>query len=490
MMDLQGIAVAVGLLDIWHWLSPKVISIGSFGDYVFFKFILDFLEDKIQDLTEGIVGRMMDLIAIIATAVLTIWIMFQGYRMVTGQMRESAVALVTNTARAVVIVGAAISFSLFNGSLTEFFTTDLKNEIHYVVTGESGGPEDKIDENLGWMQVAMTSLDMLDTVGDPGLSDEKGRAGMMIGIGSGGPAIVAGAMLLLYQVAMAMFIGFGPLFILCLLFDYTKSLFQRWLFYGIGTLFSMAMLSAMTSIALDMVTRVAAAMWGGAIAGNLLLGDNVVGGYNSQAIQQGGMGMILTMLLITVPPMAASFFQGTLGQFTWGSAFASGAAASRMMGPSGQAPGTPGYVPGTGGQSQQPGGGTGQQTSSGNQTGGYGNQSGGYGNQATNTYASGGSGAGGGGGAAAQDQVKQGSQLAGRDMSTYSSTGTQLPQATPMSPELQHAPQHYGAGASSSTGGGGSALAGAPGGGGATPTTTPGSPQTQPPGPPNKPTPT
>lgn len=478
MMDLQGIAVAVGLLDIWHWLSPKVISIGSFGDYVFFKFILDFLEDKIQDLTEGIVGRMMDLVAIIATSVLTIWIMFQGYRMVTGQMRESAVALVTNTARAVVIVGAAISFSLFNGSLTEFFTTDLKNEIHYVVTGESGGPEDKIDENLGWMQVAMTSLDMLDTVGDPGLSSEKDRAGLLIGIGSGGPAIVAGAMLLLYQVAMAMFIGFGPLFILCLLFDFTKSLFQRWLFYGIGTLFSMAMLSAMTSIALDMVTRVAAAMWGSAIAGNLLLGDNIVGGYNSQALQQGGMGMILTLLILTVPPMAANFFQGTLGSFLPYAQIGGAAAASSITsrystnqpGPQGQPPGS--YQPSApAAQSAAP---TSQNA------GGFNNPSS---STATNTYAATGGTSGGAQSGASQDQVKQGSQLAGRDMSTYSSTGTQLPQATPMSPELQHAPTHYGPGASSSTGGGGT-LAGGPTGGG-TPT-SPGSPQAKPSGPPNR----
>uniref|UniRef100_UPI003D3036BD type IV secretion system protein n=1 Tax=Klebsiella pneumoniae TaxID=573 RepID=UPI003D3036BD len=35
-------------------------------------------------------------------------------------------------------------------------------------------------------------------------------------------------------------VGLGPLFILCLLFDQTKQLFQRWLFYGIGTMFSMA----------------------------------------------------------------------------------------------------------------------------------------------------------------------------------------------------------------------------------------------------------
>ncbi|MEA5188220.1 hypothetical protein VB151_18995, partial [Xanthomonas fragariae] len=30
----------------------------------------------------------------------------------------------------------------------------------------------------------------------------------------------------------------------------------------------------------------------------------------------GGLGLVLTTLIITAPPMAASFFQGTLGQFT------------------------------------------------------------------------------------------------------------------------------------------------------------------------------
>ncbi|WP_425611816.1 type IV secretion system protein [Xanthomonas campestris] len=49
----------------------------------------------------------------------------------------------------------------------------------------------------------------------------------MVGVGTGGPAVVAGSMMLLYRIAMALFVGFGPLFILCLLFEQTKSLFQR-----------------------------------------------------------------------------------------------------------------------------------------------------------------------------------------------------------------------------------------------------------------------
>ncbi|WP_342351539.1 MULTISPECIES: type IV secretion system protein [Stenotrophomonas] len=102
----------------------------------------------------------------------------------------------------------------------------------------------------------------------------KSRVMFYVGFGTAGPAITAGSMLLLYAVAIALFIGLGPLFILCLLFEQTKSLFQRWLFYGIGTLFSMAVLAAMTGIALDMVLRVSKAFWLESIGAKLILGPS------------------------------------------------------------------------------------------------------------------------------------------------------------------------------------------------------------------------
>jgi type IV secretion system protein VirB6 len=50
-------------------------------------------------------------------------------------------------------------------------------------------------------------------------------------------------------------------------------------------------------------------------------------------MQQGGMGLLLTALIVSVPPMAAMFFQGTLGSFLTYSAFAG---AGGALGPNGQ----------------------------------------------------------------------------------------------------------------------------------------------------------
>lgn len=324
-------------MNVMQWLVPQVQSI---GDLVFFKSILGYLRHEIQTFGIEMLGRMMTWVGLIALTLLTLWILIQGFRIVTGQSRDSMAALVMNSLKATLILTVATSMAMFGTRLHDFLNTDVKNEINFIVTGEEDGPEDSIDKNLAWMQVALSSIDVLDVAGDEVMDDKKSRAMWMVGLGTGGPAIVGGTMLLLYEIALALFIGLGPLFILCLLFEQTKALFGRWLYYGIGTMFSMAVLAMMVSISLEMVARVASAFWATALTG-ALLGSNFTEGMSSQAMQQGGMGLILSTLIISAPPMAAAFFQGTMGHF---SPYTSFGGQSGMV-PSGGPSGTPRYVP-------------------------------------------------------------------------------------------------------------------------------------------------
>jgi type IV secretion system protein VirB6 len=152
--------------------------------------------------------------------------------------------------------------------------------------------------------------------------------------------MTAGAMLLMYTFAITLFVGLGPIFILCLLHDSTKQLFHGWLKYGLATMFSLAVLSFMTSVIMEMMFKVAGALWSaGAINGLLRLGDGGAG-LTSQAMQQGGIGLLMTVLLVTAPPMAASFFGATIGQFSSVSQVAGGGGAQANA--SGQ-PGQAGY---------------------------------------------------------------------------------------------------------------------------------------------------
>ncbi|WP_342749734.1 hypothetical protein [Xanthomonas dyei] len=90
---------------------------------------------------------------------------------------------------------------------------------------------------------------------------------------------------------------------------------------------------------MKMVVKVAGSLW--AVKGlGMLLEMDFTNGITSQAMQTGGMGVLLTL---TTPPMAAFFFQGTLGSFMAYSQIGGAASAGGSPGPQGQAPGA--YTP-------------------------------------------------------------------------------------------------------------------------------------------------
>ncbi|GAA0254501.1 type IV secretion system protein [Rhodanobacter caeni] len=322
----------------------------NLGDYVYYVLVYDYLQKQIEVFQANILANMMAWASGMALVLLTLWIMIQGYRMITGQSRESMMALVLNMTRTAIIVTVATSMTIFGSSLQDYLSANgaLGSQISHVVSGEDS-PVSAIDKNMAATQLSLAAIDVVQVPpGDTTSSNQKAHAMLIAGLGAAGPAMAAGAMLLLYQFTMAIFIGLGPLFILCLIFEQTKSLFQRWLLYGIGTLFSIAVLYVVTSIVLKLTINVAVALWSADIVNNIL--DTGSEGFTSQAIQQGGIGLLMTVLIVSSPPLAAMFFQGTVGNFLTYSAFGTGP--SSNPGPLGQPPGS--YGGGYGGVGNAP----------------------------------------------------------------------------------------------------------------------------------------
>ncbi|WP_407463545.1 type IV secretion system protein [Xanthomonas campestris] len=286
--------------------------LSSLGNYAFFSLINDFLRDEIDIFQWTLLQRTSALIGIVSLTVLTLWVMFQGYRIVTGQSREAAMGLVVTALRAALIIGLATSMAEGSSKLYWTLTDGVSQSITQVVTGDSESPYDAIDKNLGLMQIAMMSIDQIQTAGNQQRDDEKTRARWFTGVGMAGPGVVVGgSLLLLNKIGMALFVGFGPLFIMCLLFQATKSLFSKWLLYGLGMVFSLSVLSFTVSLATKVIGAVAVAF-----LVKYAMPGNSGEGISSMALQQGGLGLVMTTLIVTAPPMAAAFFQGTLGQFT------------------------------------------------------------------------------------------------------------------------------------------------------------------------------
>lgn len=289
------------------------------SDFVFFRALYDFIHSEIDEFAIDLLARTTALVSTAALSVLTLWILIRGYRIVTGQSHQPMMGLVTDALRTTLILGLACGMSLGGSTLYEFLGSDLPNEISRVVTGDAVPLNEQIDRNLALMQIAVGSIDALDVMGDTTLDAAKDRASWFAGLGTAGPAMSGGSLLLMNQIALALFIGLAPLFVLSLLFEQTKGLFGKWLYYGIGTMFSLAVLSVIVGIALDMVLKVGAAFW----TSGVLMGS--ADGLTSLAMQQGCLGLVLTILILSAPPMAAQFFNGVLGNFSPKSVFGGGA---------------------------------------------------------------------------------------------------------------------------------------------------------------------
>lgn len=314
----MDMSVAGGLTDL---VNP-VQSIEGLVNIAFYKEINDFLRDEIGEFQTNLVGRMMGIFGATALLILTVWIALQGFRIITGRSRESLMALVVDSLRATLVITLATGLAVANKDAYKLLTEGLGDTIVSAVSKEDDADDlyKDIDKSLALMNLALGSVEAVQVEPNNGAPTEaeshKTRNLYFAGFGTGGPAITAGVMLTLNKIAIALFVGLGPLFIMCLLFDQTKPLFQRWLLYGIGTWFSLAVLYVMAILAMDLTVAVAMAFWAGKMLE--LAGQQ---GINSMAVQQAGLGIILTMLLITAPGMAASFFQGTLGQFMHYSVF-------------------------------------------------------------------------------------------------------------------------------------------------------------------------
>ncbi|MBB3806020.1 hypothetical protein FHT03_000998 [Xanthomonas arboricola] len=197
-------------------------------------------------------------VGVVALTVLTLWILIQGYRIMTGQSREAAMGLVVTALRAALIIGLATSMAQGSSRLYWTLIDGVSHAITKTVTGDSDSPYEAIDNNLALMQVAMSGLDQINTGGDAESKDEKDRARWFTGIGMAGPGVVAGSMLLLNKLAMALVVGLARCSS-CLLFQTTKSLFSKWLLHRLGTVFSLSVLTFTVSLATKIVGAVGAA---------------------------------------------------------------------------------------------------------------------------------------------------------------------------------------------------------------------------------------
>ena len=296
-------------------------------DLLLYTGIRDYLYARIGYFTEVVLSKNLNLALTMVLALLTLWIMVQGYLIVTGRSQEGLKGFIFSLGKNYVVIAIALGVSLGSSFSVRVLTDNLANGISQVMHGNNDFGSEclteqtsyitgcKIDLNLKTTQLVLSSLSAIDTADDDHLEDKLSEAKWFAGVGTAGPAVVAGTMLIMYRIAISLFVGFAPIFILCLLFKRTAPLFQKWLYFGLATIFSSVLLGVMAEISMDLVGH----LFGGAAAGKFVatvIGEGGTTGIMETVTQQLGLGLMLSTLLITVPPMAGMWFNGMMATYS------------------------------------------------------------------------------------------------------------------------------------------------------------------------------
>ena len=306
-------------------------------DLLLYSGIRDYIYARISFFTEQVLYHNLTLALTIIGGLLTLWVMIHGYLIATGRSQEGLKGFVYSLGKTYFIVAIALGVAAGGKFGVRTLTDTLSDGISQIMTGDSDVGSKcltqesqaivgcKIDQNLIATQAMMSLLNEIDTADDDYLEEKLTEARWFAGIGTAGPAIVAGTLLIMFRIAMALFVGFAPIFILCLLFKKTAPLFQKWLYYGLSTIFSGVMLGVMADISMDLVGNITVPAASVDFISTVFTGEGTKG-IMQMVTQQLGLGLMLSTLLITVPPMAGMWFNGVMASYSgynamqgWGS---------------------------------------------------------------------------------------------------------------------------------------------------------------------------
>ena len=301
--------------------------ISGVGELAIYTSIRDYIYARIEFLTEHLLSKNLSIALSLVLALLTLWIMVQGYLIATGRSQEGLKGFAFGLGKAYFIIFVALGVASSSNFAIRTLTDTTADTLSEIMRGDNkigaacltqstdSFVGCKIDQNLTVAQSIMGMLSRIDTAGDPNIFTQLNQAKWFAGVGTAGPGVVAGTMLIVFRIAMALFIGFAPIFILCLLFKKTAPLFQKWLYYGLATIFSGVMLGVMSDIAMDLVSNVGTSLFLSKEAVQFVTKETILG-LADTATQQLGLGLILSTLLIVVPPMAGMWFNGVMGSFS------------------------------------------------------------------------------------------------------------------------------------------------------------------------------
>lgn len=283
-----------------------------------FEEIRSYIVDLIGQFGYAGLGRMMAFAGAVGTVWLTIWFMVQGYRIATGQSRESLHVFIVRAITVTAIVAVAQGLAIFGQDLASL-VLDLRNSIALAITGgEYEDPCKMVGKVLTGMLTLQVAMDLAPVLG-PSSGNNLNMANTLsfiTGAGQALPALIAGGLMLLNEIAMHLCLVMAPLCLLAYVFDQTRFMFVTWAKFTVSTLFSMVVITVVTVIALKATIMLGTALLAmDGVSSGLAFASVTTGTLYLRDIAtiSGGLGMLLTTLILGTPPLMTNFFSGQVG---------------------------------------------------------------------------------------------------------------------------------------------------------------------------------
>ena len=231
----------------------------------------------------------------------------QGWRIATGRSRDNILQFSQQAVLTAFVVWIALLGVNHSANIVDFIE-GLQSVVTTAIAGDDKyqNPEKMVDIVMLSMQVMSNSLETYLPAEKAG-GNETLTTGLLFvtGIGAALPALISGGLLLLNKIALYLCVMFAPLCLVAYIFEQTRFMFMAWAKFTVTTLFSLALITVITVIAMKVVLFVAAA---------LILVEITGGGADLKSIAtaQGGVGMLLTTLVLGAPPLITNFFSGAV----------------------------------------------------------------------------------------------------------------------------------------------------------------------------------
>lgn len=261
---------------------------------------------------EHVASQLAKALLFMSTTIITTWVMYQGYMIISGANKQPVLPMMLKTGK-MVLVMSLVSLLAGQSPVIADTVDNFRTLISTAIVGSSIDIYQMVDLNLAIAMVFNMLVDGL-VGGQLAGADGNSLTKMAALIGQSGPAVLVSVLSMMAEISLVLAIMLSPLFLMFFLFQQTTSMFWSWVKFLLGTLVSLAVITLLGTIMMDMMMqyagKVVAAFFLNAAINALGSGVGVSGGYDisASAMQLGALGALATALLTMVPPLIMGFF--------------------------------------------------------------------------------------------------------------------------------------------------------------------------------------